>query len=367
MRHWRRAPPISRLISSASPAMCRASSMPSAAVEVRGAHLQRLRHRAHTVVEFDVGVPQRVPELVGDLRTPRRGPCRREGGSGPDPSTAATRAAQTAHRDDRESTVVLDAELGTLRGQPEFVQVDQCVPQCGRIEAPPFRQVPARRASLADGEVGRSGACRRVAPATGPVWAPVPPPRAAGARASSSRTRGGQSASVPRSPVRTRTTDSTGVIHTLPSPILPVRAASTMVSTTFSTAESSTTTSTRTFGHEIDGVLGAAVHLGVALLAPVALHLTDGHAEHARLFETRFDILERERLDDCRDQLHILILPSAHWLLRSLPAVLVFLSLRCVGEVVHFKRWRSRMRIPHARLRRFRGLLPRPSHASRAA
>ena len=46
-----------------------------------------------------------------------------------------------------------------------------------------------------------------------------------------------QRASAPRSPVRTRTTVSTGLTHTFPSPILPVRAACTMTSTTLSTAE----------------------------------------------------------------------------------------------------------------------------------
>src|SRR6266571_1655646 len=58
----------------------------------------------------------------------------------------------------------------------------------------------------------------------------------------------GQSASNPRSPVRTRITSSTGVTQTLPSPIFPVRAAVTMASTIFSTSISSVTTSTRILG-----------------------------------------------------------------------------------------------------------------------
>ncbi len=41
--------------------------------------------------------------------------------------------------------------------------------------------------------------------------------------------------SAPRSPVRTRTTVSTGTTQTLPSPILPVDAEETMASTTSST------------------------------------------------------------------------------------------------------------------------------------
>src|SRR4051794_140801 len=57
--------------------------------------------------------------------------------------------------------------------------------------------------------------------------------------------------------------------------------------------------------HEVDGVLGASVHLGVTLLAPVALDLADGHSENTRLFQARLDVFERERLDDRSNQLHI--------------------------------------------------------------
>jgi hypothetical protein len=57
-------------------------------------------------------------------------------------------------------------------------------------------------------------------------------------------------------------------------------------------------------GHEVDGVLRAAVDLGVALLAAVALHLADGHAEHADLLQRALHVLQHERLDDRGDQLH---------------------------------------------------------------
>src|SRR5664280_1065204 len=57
-----------------------------------------------------------------------------------------------------------------------------------------------------------------------------------------------QRASVPRSPVRTRMTSSTGRIQTFPSPILPVPAVSTIAEATSSTRESSTRTSSRIFG-----------------------------------------------------------------------------------------------------------------------
>ena len=52
----------------------------------------------------------------------------------------------------------------------------------------------------------------------------------------------------PISPVRTRMTSSTGEIHTLPSPIWPVRAASTIASATRSASPSSASTSIRTLG-----------------------------------------------------------------------------------------------------------------------
>src|ERR1700719_2142999 len=56
--------------------------------------------------------------------------------------------------------------------------------------------------------------------------------------------------------------------------------------------------------HEVDGILGAAVDLGVALLPAVALHLADRHAEDPRLFQAGLDVFEGERLDDRGDQLH---------------------------------------------------------------
>src|SRR5690242_12782377 len=55
-------------------------------------------------------------------------------------------------------------------------------------------------------------------------------------------------AATPRSSVRTRTTSSTGTIHTFPSPILPVWAAFTTAPTTFSTSVSSTRISSFDFG-----------------------------------------------------------------------------------------------------------------------
>src|SRR5581483_7720014 len=57
-----------------------------------------------------------------------------------------------------------------------------------------------------------------------------------------------QSASGPISPVRIRTTCSTGATQIFPSPILPVRAALVIASTMPSTRSSSASTSTLTLG-----------------------------------------------------------------------------------------------------------------------
>ena len=115
-----------------------------------------------------------------------------------------------------------------------------------------------------------------------------------------------QSASTPRSPVRTRTTSSTGTVQILPSPIRPVWAALRMTSTTLSASMSSTRTSRRHLRHEVDGVLGAAVDLAVAPLAAVAAGLADRHARDAEGLEGLLHLVELVRLDDRGDELHAL-------------------------------------------------------------
>src|SRR6185295_415399 len=57
-------------------------------------------------------------------------------------------------------------------------------------------------------------------------------------------------------------------------------------------------------GQEIDHVLGAAVELGVALLAAEALHFRDGQAGDADLRERLAHLVEFERLHDGFDFLH---------------------------------------------------------------
>src|SRR5436190_4486495 len=57
-------------------------------------------------------------------------------------------------------------------------------------------------------------------------------------------------------------------------------------------------------GQEVHGVFGAAIDLGVALLAAEALHLGDGEPGDPDLGERVAHVLELERLDDGGDQLH---------------------------------------------------------------
>jgi hypothetical protein len=58
------------------------------------------------------------------------------------------------------------------------------------------------------------------------------------------------------------------------------------------------------FSAEIHGVFGAAIDLGVALLAAIALDLGDGDALDADRHQGVADIVEFERLDDGDDELH---------------------------------------------------------------
>src|SRR6185437_12664625 len=57
-------------------------------------------------------------------------------------------------------------------------------------------------------------------------------------------------------------------------------------------------------GHQVDDVLGAAVHLGVALLPAEALDLAHGETLDAHDLQGRLHVIELERLDDCGDLLH---------------------------------------------------------------
>ena len=79
-----------------------------------------------------------------------------------------------------------------------------------------------------------------------------------------------------------RITWSTLVTKILPSPILPVRAALTIASMRGRAVVGNDDLDFH-LGQEVDDVFGAAVELGVALLAAEALHLGHGQAGDADL------------------------------------------------------------------------------------
>ena len=92
----------------------------------------------------------------------------------------------------------------------------------------------------------------------------------------------------------------------LPSPIWPVFAAAVMVSMTRVHLIGRAGDFDFDFWQEAHGVFGAAIDFGVALLAPVALHLGDGQSLNADLGESVADLVELERLDDGHDDFHVM-------------------------------------------------------------
>ena len=111
-----------------------------------------------------------------------------------------------------------------------------------------------------------------------------------------------------------RTACSTVETNTLPSPILPVWAALTMVATAASTCLSVRHEFDFDLGQEVHGVFAAAVDFGVAFLPAESFHFADGHAFDADFAEGVFDFLELERLDDGFDFLHAVFSLVVGWL-----------------------------------------------------
>ena len=109
---------------------------------------------------------------------------------------------------------------------------------------------------------------------------------------------------APVSPVRMRMTSRTSETKILPSPILPVRAAPVMASSAAVELVVGDHHLDLDLGQEVDDVLGAAVELGLALLAAVALGLEHGHALDAQLLQRLLHLVQLERLDDGFDLLH---------------------------------------------------------------
>ena len=65
-------------------------------------------------------------------------------------------------------------------------------------------------------------------------------------------------------------------------------------------------------GQEVDGVLTAAVQLGVALLPAEPAHLGDRHADDPDAGQRLLHVVQLERLDDCLDLFHSATLPGKH-------------------------------------------------------
>lgn len=105
--------------------------------DVRVRHLQGLRDGADAVVELDVRVPQRIPELVGHLRDDRRIHVVVKQKEVEIRIRQEFPATEPTDRDEREAAVGFDAQLGTLCGQPELVQVDERVTERGCVESTP--------------------------------------------------------------------------------------------------------------------------------------------------------------------------------------------------------------------------------------
>jgi len=97
---------------------------------------------------------------------------------------------------------------------------------------------------------------------------------------------------------------SSGVIKILPSPTLPVLAASAIASTALLNQIVRDGELDLGLGQEVDDILGAAIELGVAALTAEALDLGHRDALYADVRDGLADIIELEGLDDCCDQLH---------------------------------------------------------------
>ena len=112
------------------------------------------------------------------------------------------------------------------------------------------------------------------------------------------------SASMPDSPVRMRIACSIDVTKILPSPILPVPAALRIVSTAALDQGVVDHDLDLHLGQEAHGVLGAAIDLGLALLAAEAFDLADRQALDAERGQRVAHLVQLERLEDRHDHFH---------------------------------------------------------------
>ena len=109
---------------------------------------------------------------------------------------------------------------------------------------------------------------------------------------------------MPVSPVRMRTTSSMLETKILPSPMRPVWAALRIASIAPSTAFVAEHDLDLHLGQEVDDIFGAAIELGVALLAAETLGLGDRDALQADFLQRFLHLVELERLDDRFDLFH---------------------------------------------------------------
>ncbi len=120
-------------------------------------YLQSLRDGPDAVVELDVGVPQGVPEPVGDAGHDRWVHVvveqdEVEIGVGQHLATA-----EAADGDDGEAAVGCDAEFGALGDEPELVEVDEGVAQGRGVESA-VAGTTGEQLGSGSGEVGGGGA-----------------------------------------------------------------------------------------------------------------------------------------------------------------------------------------------------------------
>ena len=119
-------------------------------------------------------------------------------------------------------------------------------------------------------------------------------------------------ASMSISPVRTRRSEPIETFQILPSPILPVLAASAITPIEVVGGLGGDDDLQLDLRQEVDRVLRAAEVLGLAALTAEATNLGDGHAFDTVGEQRFFHVVELVRLDDGSDELEHDLEPLTH-------------------------------------------------------